>query len=128
MGLFRKSSKLYSIFNLKCPRCHEGDLFYTRTFSFKKPFDMPKNCPVCNLDFEPEPGYYYGAMFISYIFTGFFSLGFVMLLHWVLDLSITQSFTALIVILAIFFVYIFRLSRSIWININFKYDPSVLKK
>ncbi|MEL7121739.1 MAG: DUF983 domain-containing protein [Bacteroidota bacterium] len=128
MGLFRKSSKLYSIFNLKCPRCHEGDLFHTPTFSFKKPFDMPKKCPVCGLDFEPEPGYYYGAMFISYIFTGFFSLGFVMILHWVLDLSINQSFAALIVILAIFFVYIFRLSRSIWININYKYDPSVLKK
>ncbi|MEQ9288746.1 MAG: DUF983 domain-containing protein [Cyclobacteriaceae bacterium] len=27
---------------------------------------MKKNCEVCNLNFEPEPGFYYGAMFISY--------------------------------------------------------------
>ncbi|MFT7161544.1 MAG: hypothetical protein ACI9GZ_002729, partial [Bacteroidia bacterium] len=25
-----------------------------------------KKCTVCNLTFEPEPGFYYGAMFISY--------------------------------------------------------------
>ncbi|MFT7032909.1 MAG: hypothetical protein ACJA2S_001410 [Cyclobacteriaceae bacterium] len=27
---------------------------------------MYKKCTVCNLTFEPEPGFYYGAMFISY--------------------------------------------------------------
>ncbi len=84
---------------------------------------MPKECSHCGQDFEPEPGFYYGAMFISYIFTGFFCLGFVMILHWVIGWSTGASFAALIAVCAIFFVYIFRLARSIWININIKYDP-----
>src|SRR3546814_13816818 len=27
---------------------------------------MNKNCPVCNLQFETEPGFYWGAMYFSY--------------------------------------------------------------
>lgn len=122
MGIVKRSSKLYSIFNLKCPRCHTGDLFPTRTFSFNKPFDMHKNCPKCHQDFEPEPGFYYGAMFVSYIFTAFFCLGFTMFFHWVIGWSIAASFGALLLVCAIFFVYIFRFSRSMWININVRHD------
>jgi len=49
---------------------------------------------------------------------------FVLFVHWVLGWSTALSFVALIAIMAIFFVYIFRLARSIWLNINYKYDPS----
>ncbi len=123
MRLLSKGSKLYSIFGFKCPRCHETDMFYTATFSFSRPFDMKDRCAHCGQDFMPEPGFYYGAMFISYIFMGWFCIGFVALLHWVLDWSINASFLALIVVCIVFFVYIFRLARSIWININVHYDP-----
>ncbi len=124
MALFGKGSKFYSIFNLKCPRCHEADMFETGSFSFNKPFDMKLRCDHCNENFMPEPGFYYGAMFISYIFTGFFSIGFIAILHWGLGMSTNASFGLLIFILAILFVYIFRLARAIWININVKYDPN----
>lgn len=127
MALLSKRSKLYAMFNFKCPRCHEGDLFETPTFSFKKSFDMPSHCPNCGNDYAPEPGYYYGAMFISYIFTGFFCLGFVMLLHWVIGWSLNASFIALIIVSAVFFVYVFRLSRAIYINIDQHYDPKYSK-
>lgn len=128
MGLFRKGTKAYSMFNLKCPKCHEGDLFYTGSFSLNKPFDMHDECQHCGQDFMPEPGFYYGAMFISYIFTGWFCILFVLFVHWVLDWSTAASFAALIAIMVIFFVYIFRLARSIWLNINYKYDPSRAKQ
>lgn len=124
MVIFKKGSKPYSIFYLKCPRCHEADMFDTPTFSFKKPFEMKKECPDCGLDFEPEPGYYYGAMFISYIFTGWFCLGFIAFFHWGLGWSTATSFALLIAVCVVFFVYVFRLARSIWININVKYNPS----
>ena len=71
----------------------------------------------------PEPGFYFGAMFISYIFTAWFCILFVLFVHWVLGWSTAASFGALIAICAVFFVYFFRLARSIWLNINFKYDP-----
>ena len=118
-----KGNKTYSIFNLKCPRCHEGDLFKTPTFSFKQPFDMHDKCLHCDLNYMPEPGFYYGAMFISYIFMGWFCIGFVAILHWVLGWSTAASFAMLILVCLVFFVWIFRTARAIWININVKYDP-----
>lgn len=125
MALFGKHSKLYAMFGFKCPRCHQGDLFETATFSFQKPFVNKEYCEVCSQNFAPEPGYYYGAMFISYIVTGFFCLGFVMITHWLLEWSMVLSFTALLILCAIFFVYVFRLARSIYINIDQHYDPTL---
>ncbi len=128
MGIFKKGSKVYSIFGLKCPRCHEGNLFETGTFEFKEPFEMSKSCAVCNQNFEPEPGFYYGAMFISYIFMGWFCIGFVGILHWVLKWSITASFITLIIVSLLMLVWLFRTSRSMWININVGYDPKAAQR
>ncbi|AYA38996.1 DUF983 domain-containing protein [Hymenobacter oligotrophus] len=30
---------------------------------------MPEACPVCKQAYEPEPGFYWGAMYFSYGFT-----------------------------------------------------------
>lgn len=128
MPLFQKGTRLYSICNLKCPRCQEGDLFPTGSFSFKRPFDMYDRCPNCNLNYWPEPGYYYGAMFISYIISGWFCILSVLFMHWVLDLSMTVSFAILIGFIAIVFVWFFRFSRSVWISMNYKYDPNWMDK
>ena len=112
---------------MKCPRCHEGDLFKTKTFSFKKPFEMPKECPVCHQNYLPEPGFYYGSMFISYIMMGFFCLAFVFVLYMMLGFSELTIYVSLITVLAILFIWIFRVSRSIWITVNVKYDPNAAK-
>lgn len=128
MALFKKGSKSNSIFNLKCPRCHEGEMFTTGSWSFSKPFDMHQRCSECNLNYFPEPGYYYGAMFISYIWTGWFCLLFVAFFHWFLDLSQEWAFGLLGAFLAINFVYIFRISRLMWINVHVKYDPKAIEK
>ncbi len=125
MSMFKKGTKAYSIFSFKCPQCHEGDLFPTTTFSFKKSFDMHQRCPKCHLDYWPEPGFYYGAMFISYIFTGWFCLGFTAIVHWVLGWSLMLSFAVMIAILAVLFVLFFRLARAIWINIVVKFKSKI---
>lgn len=124
MGLFGKGSKWYSITQFKCPKCHEGDLFETHSFEFKEPFEMPEACPNCGFNYLPEPGFYYGAMFISYIFSGWFCIGFVLFFHWVLGWSTAASFALLIALIAIGFVWFFRFSRAVWLNIIFKYDPN----
>lgn len=127
MALFRKGHKAYSIFNVKCPRCHEADMFLTGSYSFDRPFEMKESCDKCHEDFFPEPGYYYGAMFLSYIFTAFFSMTLVLFLHWVLDWSTGASFAVLIAILLIFFVSIFRVARALYINIHVSYDPDAIE-
>lgn len=121
--MFRKGTKAYSIFHLKCPRCHEGNLFPTGSFSFNKPFDMPETCPNCGQKYFLGPGFYYGAMFISYIITGFFCLFFVGGLILFTDISVNTSFVLLLIVMAILFVWFFRVARAIWININVKYNP-----
>ncbi|RIY12225.1 DUF983 domain-containing protein [Hymenobacter rubripertinctus] len=30
---------------------------------------MPVSCPVCDQTYEPEPGFYFGAMYISFAFS-----------------------------------------------------------
>jgi len=84
---------------------------------------MNKKCPVCGQRFEPEPGFYYGAMFISYIFMGFISLGLAGLMVFYFNFSIELAFTILIAALALIFLWNLRFSRSIWIHLIVKYDP-----
>jgi uncharacterized protein (DUF983 family) len=43
----------------RCPRCLQGQVFATL-------FRMHEQCPVCGLRFEREPGYFTGAMYLSY--------------------------------------------------------------
>jgi uncharacterized protein (DUF983 family) len=123
MALFKKGTQGYSIFQMKCPRCREGDLFPTSTFSFSQPFDMHKRCPHCEQTYTPEPGFYYGAMFISYIFTGVFSLVLLGTLILGFKVSIGAAFGVLILLCIILFVWFFRISRSIWINMRVRYNP-----
>jgi Protein of unknown function (DUF983) len=128
MHLLKKESKRYSIFYLKCPRCHEGDVFESGSWSFARSFDMLQRCPKCDLNYFPEPGYYYGAMFISYIWTGWFCLLFVALFHWWLGFSQTVAFSLLGAFIALNFVYIFRISRMMWINLHVRYNVKAIEK
>lgn len=117
-----KTPLFTSIMGMRCPRCRGGRMFPTATFSFTRPFDMHTHCPQCAQDLAPEPGFYYGAMFLSYILSGFFCIGVIALLHWVLDLGLLTSFGILIAILALLFPWFFRISRVLWIHINVAYQ------
>ena len=65
--MFKKGNKIYSIFKMKCPKCHETDLFINKNpFKLDGFFGMPKQCSVCHQKFELEPGFYYGSMYVSY--------------------------------------------------------------
>ncbi|HEX8547240.1 MAG TPA: DUF983 domain-containing protein, partial [Cytophagaceae bacterium] len=58
---------ILSILKLKCPRCHQGDIFANKNpFKFSTLSKIHKNCSCCGQDFEPEPGFYFGAMYVSY--------------------------------------------------------------
>jgi len=89
---------------------------------------MPEKCPECGQLFLPEPGFYYGAMFLSYIVSGFFFLGVVGLCIIVLKMSVNTSM--FVVLLAAVLVYfpLLRCSRSLWLNLMVKYDAKALEK
>ena len=59
-----KRSTISALLRQQCPRCHAGDIFPYSVFRGLP--KMHKRCPVCDLKFEREPGYFLGAMYISY--------------------------------------------------------------
>ncbi len=58
-----------AILQAKCPRCRKGDLFPVSLLSYRKLSQVNPSCPVCGANFNPEPDFYYGAMYISYAFS-----------------------------------------------------------
>ncbi|WP_242928938.1 DUF983 domain-containing protein [Pontibacter vulgaris] len=118
-----KDTTLYSILNTKCPRCHTGDMFPKGTlYNFRKFAAMHEKCSCCGQAFEPEPGYYYGAMFVSYAFsTAIFIAVWIGLSFFVEEVTLTMMIIALIISVVALLPINFRLSRSIWINIFIRY-------
>jgi uncharacterized protein (DUF983 family) len=117
-------SLLYSILNFKCPRCRRGDMFPSGTlFSFNKFDKMNRQCVHCGQSFEPEPGYYFGAMFISYALNAtLFIFIWIVMTYIMEDISLLWIVGVIIVFSIILLPVIFRLSRSLWISIFIPYQ------
>lgn len=112
---------LKSIWNYKCPRCRQGSL-YKEPFKLNKPLDMHETCEHCGLDFQPEPGYYFGAMFVSYIWTGWLCLFIIGVCMLGLGWSVEASFGLLLAVAGASYFLVLRLSRSIYIHLDKKFD------
>lgn len=59
-------NKAQAIMQAKCPRCRSGKMFSHKAYDLKNFTLMNKTCPVCGLEFEIEPGFFWGAMYVSY--------------------------------------------------------------
>jgi len=117
------STLLGSILSKNCPRCRSSKLFI-EPMMLNKPLDMNDRCPVCGQNFMPEPGFYYGAMFVSYLISSFFFLFVAGVTIIYFDFTVEGAF-ALIIFLGLFFYFwLLRVSRSIWIHIMIKYDKT----
>ena len=89
---------------------------------------MYDRCPACGLKLEPEPGYYFGAMFISYILSGWLFLLPTLFLVFYLDWSVEAAMGLIIVIAIITYLKFLRGSRSLWLHMNVPYDPEIAAK
>lgn len=61
-------SSTVALLQLRCPRCHQGKLFTHSALNITKFARMPAECPVCGQTYEPEPGFYFGSMYITFGF------------------------------------------------------------
>lgn len=118
---------IQSIWNYKCPRCRKGDI-YVKPLKYTDPLDMHDRCDHCNLKFEPEPGYFFGAMFISYGWTAWLSLFIVGFCMLVLGWSVAASFTLLIIIALLSYLFVLRISRVMYMHMDVKYNPDLAMK
>ena len=106
----------------KCPKCGTGRVFINGLISFKFA-ETRYSCPSCSFSFEPEPGFYFGAMFISYaINTALFIAAWVALTILYPDYSLTMLLGLLTGVVILGLPLTYRLSRSIWIAIFVRYD------
>ena len=108
-------SLLKAIVQGRCPRCREGVIFKYPLVQIRKFSEMNATCSSCEASFEPEPGFYFGAMYVSYGFTIALFISIWALLRfffnppdWVYILSITVS-------AAVFTPLSFRYSRILFL-------------
>ncbi len=121
----KKGTKLYSILNLKCPRCQEGDLFINKGWIvFYKILDMPEKCPRCGQSFRIEPGFYTAALWVSYpivliVFIPLIFLGFSLKnLH----MFFTILYPGIVILCFLFQIPLMRFTRAILINLHVDFD------
>ncbi len=124
-----KGNKLYSIFTGKCPVCHEGDMYIrSNPYHLSEALKMHEHCPHCNTKFKIEPSFFYGAMYVSYGLGVAFAVAAFIISYFFIGLGRMASFLVIVGTLVVFLPIILRLSRNIWINFFFKYDPEKAKK
>lgn len=83
---------------------------------------MESHCPVCNLEFEREPGYYLGAMYFSYGLGVISGLPIFILLLW-LEASTIWILIILILQFTLSSPLLFRYSRVMWLHFDQLFDP-----
>lgn len=118
-----KGSRLYSVLRQKCPRCHEGEVFlHPNPYRLKDSDKMHKSCKVCGMNYNPEPGFYFGASYVSYALTVGMAIGIFLLLFPFLGWDKEWIYISTIgAVILITLPVTYRLSRIIWLNFFFGY-------
>ena len=110
------TSKIEALVKEKCPRCGEGDLFSSPAYNLKKFHYMHEDCPKCNLRYEVEPGFFIGAMYVSYAI----SVGLLIIIGSLIYLNVKDAplwvyMVSIASIPVIFLPFIFRFSRVLFL-------------
>ena len=101
-----------------CPVCRAGRIFAGW-------WRMNERCPSCGTRFEREPGYFVGAMYISYaiavpILAGLTAiLSYGLFPDWPLGLVLVPAVLAFLPLVPL----IYRYSRILWIHLDRRFDP-----
>jgi hypothetical protein len=125
----RQTTTLHSILNFKCPYCGKGDFFVAHPYNLRRAGDIYDRCPECNGRYSIEPGFYYGAMYVSY------ALGVAVAVSvWVAflvlapDAAIRWQVGAIGLVMLLAGPWLYALSKIIWANMFLDFNnPSGLK-
>jgi uncharacterized protein (DUF983 family) len=113
----RKGNLALNILTEKCPHCGESKVFK----KMKNPFIFPEmkdNCDVCNYRFDREPGYFLGAMYLSYAMAVFLGiLTFLTCYFFFPGMETIWIPTLIFVVITAFSYKIYKVSRIIYIHI-----------
>ena len=86
---------------------------------------MNANCECCNLKFEREPGFFIGAMYISYAFSVALFTTVGVALSVLGDFAVSTYIITIIIAVILLLPILFRYSRIIYLHAfgGVKYNP-----
>ena len=110
---------------MKCPKCRVGDLFVVKSpYNLNRIAEMPQHCPMCGQSNFPETGFYFGAMYASYMLSVAFS-GVVGVAYWLLfGFDMWGIIVTVSVLLLAAFPYLYRYARAFWLSVTVYFDAS----
>ena len=119
-------STALALAKLRCPRCHTGRLFSHSALNITKFAQMPAQCPECGQTFEPEPGFYFGSMYITFAFNVATFLVLGVLIYYLLDNPDTWVYVSIITGATVLLTpVILRYSRALMLYLfgGARYNP-----
>lgn len=115
------TNTLVAILHQLCPRCRSGRIFRKSIFSGWP--RMYEQCPTCGLKFEREPGYFLGAMYLSYGLALILIVALAAILwlatRWSLEKITLWAIVAFLPLAPPLTLF----SRVLWIYLDQKIDP-----
>ena len=122
------SSKISSVLEERCPQCRQGQMFTHAKYNIRHFDKMHNQCPECGLNFEVEPGFYTGAMYVSYAFSVaiFIIVGFFLFIFFS-DPGILVYVMSTLLTIIVLFPVLFRYSRVIYLHLfgGISYNPAL---
>lgn len=111
-------SKLLAVVNARCPHCHEGRLFKFKFWNLFNFTQMHEHCPKCDIRYEVEPGFFFGAMYISYAFTvGIMLVGGIVIFNFFNDPPALGYVVPITIVSLLMVPFNFRMARVLFIHL-----------
>ncbi|GHB72072.1 DUF983 domain-containing protein [Persicitalea jodogahamensis] len=109
------NNRLRSVLLNKCPRCGQGDFFISKT-AFSRNFDkMHRHCPHCGENLVPEPGFYQGALYMSYALYTAILLAYFFVFSYFLSEYYDYFLITLVPVFILMTPLAYRLARRSWL-------------
>jgi uncharacterized protein (DUF983 family) len=104
--------KLSSILQGRCPACHRGAMLHYV-------FGIHPRCAECGHDFNPEPGFYLGAMAVSFLLTAMFTVPPMIVLKL---LNVPLAWLVAFPLIEFLFLGSFLIvySRVVWLHLEYR--------
>ncbi len=126
--MLKKGSKLNSILTGSCPRCQNESMYVDKNpLHFSKMIKMNEKCSHCDLKYQIEPSFFYGAMYVSYGLNVALSIAAFVVSFVIFKTNIKIAFLSILIANIVLFPFVLRWARNIYINIFVSYDEKFRK-
>lgn len=106
-----------NILTEKCPNCGKTHVFEKKKSLFSLPV-MKEKCELCGYKFDREPGYFLGAMYLSYGLAVLQAILTFLLFYFVFpSVPVLYVAFAIVGVIVLFSMKNFKLSRVMYIHI-----------